>query len=1430
MRNALLVASLLAVVAGVIITRPFVLARIMLPAAARAIGGDVTADSVHLAGLDLLVIEGLRIRAPGWEGAAGELIVADTVEVRLSLGSLILGDLNVSEVSIGRLDVRIAERADAPGTFSPLALTPEPSDDTRAPRERPTRIHVRNLAIESGMASGKDFTSLGALRFEGELTPIADRPAGFALSLKGLADAGATPAVGEIRGQFDGDARAIEVELKSVVLSPEGLEIAPLAVRTWTKQLGLAGRIPLIRVAYEPGKPPQAEMGVEGLAMDLPIELLGGGELRDSWSGLVGGKKVPAIATPRMTLREGKLRFDGDTVALDGLKGELGARHDEPRVIPVPFECDFTLEVPRDALPVFDWDERETWLRGAAERAPFEMSVRIPKFSSPALEPGLPDVLQLPAAAVKVLADFNVSAWTIDVDTRVVREAPRADGSASPIKTTGSLLLSRGIGAYAEFPYRLEEVHGRIRFENDDVFIDSIVGRGNDGAEVTIAGKLIGIATGAEIDLSVVCADAPVDERLFDAFEEGPGDAIRVLFDETAATRLGSAGMLPDASLLIDQRRSLAQLGTGSDTADDRARLTRSIDAGPFALGGRCGFTLRVYSPAGFGQPVLVTGDVELRDAGLVFERFPYPLRIKSGSFTVLDEAIVIAEGGMQAITPAGGVLRVSGSVQLPRDGRGGRNLQPLIELNDTGDAINPALIAAIPHADDVPVDRPNWPGTDLAPAAELLRALGLSGSLDLAGFVTTNPDGTGSFTIRLDFERGRAAPDAAGRAWLAAQGLPWPEGFVLENCQAKLEIEPDRIRFEECSGRRGEGSILARGFADLNGPSRRVELILDDLPLDGAFAGYLADDPAEARRRFESLQPRGILDGSVTRTVEAGEAVTRGSLVPVRVEVTMDGARVLAERIAGSLEVDGADVRADSLEMRLSTAGADDGLLRLSGPLSEATLNARLAGGRIESPILRHFLNERSPGLVALFRERQASGTYDATYSAAGGETLEVVPKSFSIAAGAPDDPSLRVSLACSATSSINADATAVELAIHGTLTEGAEGRATLKGRVNLAETTVLTASYALDVAQLTPALRAILPPPLDLSARALSLTSTGRFTLDLPAIEARWPAGGAAEYPALYTLDGKATFAGAAFDAGVGVTELEATLPIALRYEPAAPTPVVLHSTLAAVRAKVVGRPIGESEIEIRSADGRSGLLIEGAGDVAGGRFDVASDVDFDRDFYEVRARIAGARFDDLRSSQPSSAPPNARPGRLTGILEINGPLGGTPADVAARRGSLAVSLRDATIASTPFAMRVLQLSQFMLPINSSLHDSDARLIIQGNTASVDQLRLASGTLELTGSGSIDIPTLGVALRLYPRGTLPILSDLIGSLSQALFALDVEGTIEDPKVSIAPIPGVTSAPSVRTPRPKPSASGAPAATTVQPTQHEEPTPPTSD
>ena len=68
MRNALL--ALLAVLGlgAFVFTRPAVLSRLILPAANRAIGGEVTAARIGLDGLDALVIDDLRIRARGWSG------------------------------------------------------------------------------------------------------------------------------------------------------------------------------------------------------------------------------------------------------------------------------------------------------------------------------------------------------------------------------------------------------------------------------------------------------------------------------------------------------------------------------------------------------------------------------------------------------------------------------------------------------------------------------------------------------------------------------------------------------------------------------------------------------------------------------------------------------------------------------------------------------------------------------------------------------------------------------------------------------------------------------------------------------------------------------------------------------------------------------------------------------------------------------------------------------------------------------------------------------------------------------------------------------------------------------------------------------------------------------------------------------------------
>lgn len=1400
------VALLVLVLAGLFyITRPSTLASIILPAASRAVGGDVTAARLWLEGLDTIVVKDLRIRARSWSGEGGEVIRAETTRLEFSLLSLLFGDVDVRSVDIDRFTLRLAERGESPGDFSLFAFVPATDDDTKSRRQRPARISIGELAVEHGVQTDDGYEVLGTVRFAGSIVPDASAPAAFSFGLTGIGDLDGRRAIASLKGSFDPDERALAVELLDLSLDPDHLGVVPIALRASTERLGLVGRIPLARLSYAPEAGPTAELDVDGLAMDLPIETLGGPDARRNWVGFAGGEAVEIDAAPRMTIREGTLRIDGDRLSLEGLRGELGSRDAGRPVLALPFECEFSAQLPRGQLDAFDWDAREEWLEEAARLAPFTLSLAVRGFSSAAAEAsagGEADapMLVLPRAAVKVLADFNITAWEIDVETLLSRDTPSAEGRAGELRSSGTLALSRGSGAFDQFRYRLDDVQGLIRFEGDNVTVERITGLGADGASASISGTLVGIATGAEIDLRVECADAPIDARLFEAFEPGPRDALELLFDARAARNLEAADLLPDAALLVTQRRALAQLGDDPSRAAARARLERSIAAGPFALGGRCGFSMRVYSPPGFGQPVFVTGSVEVRSAGLLFGRFPYPLRIERGTFTVLDEAIVIGGGGIEATTPAGGRFTISGSVQIPRDGEGGRGVRPLIQIADENDALNPALLAAIPHASDsVPQ---GWPGAAFAPAGELLRALGLSGALDMTGIVTSRPDGTEDFRVRLALADGRAEPDADGRAWLSREGLPWPDDFALEACTARVDITPERVQFDQCVGRRGEGTVVARGHADLVGPERVVELELNDLPLDRAFEDFLSGDEREAEARFRALAPSGVIDGVIRRTVDAAGAVTKGTLTPERIEILLDGARVSADRIAGRIAVDGLSLRAESVEFRLASGGQPDGLLRLSGPLSADELDARISGARFESPLLRGVLSTRSPAIVSLLRTRGVRGVYDARYTARGGERLELSPRALELG-----EEGARLGIAFDDDSSIVADGETVELDLRGGLSSGASGSVSLRGTVDLRSAPTLAAQYTLDAAALTPALRAVLPPPLDDAARAISLESTGRFLLDLPAIDLRIAdvrqpdAAASADRSsevdaALYALGGTLRVEDASFDAGTRVTGLSGELPIAFRYEPASAESVRFRSTLSASRATVLGRAVGKTRATIESRENARQVSIRADGDLAGGRFDIASTIDRELNRYDIRLRVADADYERLR--EPGSASRPGEGGRISGFLSLGGPMGSAGSGAPPREGTARVSVRDATIASTPVAMRALQLTQLMLPINSALQRTDAEARIRGDTAEIVSARLSSGTLELTGSGTMDIPTMAVAMRLYPKGTVPIVSDLIGGLTRAIFAIDVSGPLGDPKVSLAPLPGITEVPAV--------------------------------
>ena len=171
----------------------------------------------------------------------------------------------------------------------------------------------------------------------------------------------------------------------------------------------------------------------------------------------------------------------------------------------------------------------------------------------------------------------------------------------------------------------------------------------------------------------------------------------------------------------------------------------------------------------------------------------------------------------------------------------------------------------------------------------------------------------------------------------------------------------------------------------------------------------------------------------------------------------------------------------------------------------------------------------------------------------------------------------------------------------------------------------------------------------------------------------------------------------------------------------------------------------------------------------------------------------RVAETDYDALRTDAKPGEQATRNPSRLSGLVNLAGSLSGS---AETRTGDGRVTIRNATLASMPVAMRVLQLTQLMLPMSSTISATDAEFTIRGNTADVSRVTMNAGTIDLEGKGTVDLPTFAVGLRLFAKGTIPIVSDVIGGVTSQIFAVDVSGTLAEPKASIAALPGISAAP----------------------------------
>ena len=98
-------------------------------------------------------------------------------------------------------------------------------------------------------------------------------------------------------------------------------------------------------------------------------------------------------------------------------------------------------------------------------------------------------------------------------------------------------------------------------------------------------------------------------------------------------------------------------------------------------------------------------------------------------------------------------------------------------------------------------------------------------------------------------------------------------------------------------------------------------------------------------------------------------------------------------------------------------------------------------------------------------------------------------------------------------------------------------------------------------------------------------------------------------------------------------------------------------------------------------------------------------------------------------------------------------------------------------------------------MPPISGSLDFADVAFYITGDRVVFDRLSLECPTLQLLGEGEMDFNSLELDLRFKTRGTLGLVRDVVAQISDRLLAIVVTGTLSDPKVTIVPLPAVSSA-----------------------------------
>jgi|GEM_PF-2396732 len=1333
--------------------------------------------------------------APDWPGKTAEILRVENIQSEFKPLHLLIGHIVIESLDVEKSFFRVAQRDgfDGKPEFNLNAIKPRGSGLGIHFDFHPQEIRLEMLQFENYLVVGDTCTKNGDRAFRGSMHPILGGIPGeisFQLVEVEGADLQTQKSARDVtdgvklEGQWNSVTFGYQMEANRVDFTQTVRPLLPAFMQQACDQLGVKGTVTDIQFKGTPEKPLQeARLVLESTAVDLPQ--IG---LPVEWKRFSEGKMGRAKGVPRLALESGKIILNGDQLRLEAFSGRLLSvdRNDSkalvadvyPEEIGVALPLTFSLSLDFSKTPPpTTLADAQIWFRDALTHCGVHLEFGIPDFALIRSRKGNRWVTELPKLVVNILDNFKVQQGSIKLKGEATRAASAPETTPAELLVEGALQIHQGKGAYMNFNYPLENVEAAIKFKGDRLTVESFHARGSGNCQMQITGTVDGADDDAGVDLRVeALSPAPIDLALQNAFEPGPRKIFELL-------------------LARDLR--------------DRLLLYKLLPANDPELGGTCTFDIRVQRARNGGSHVATTGTIDVRDARALCQRFPYPINVAQGHIVLEDESIKLPAGTWKFTTDSGGIGTIDGEVRIPRISQG-RDAFPDLHIKVVGDLINPLLLAAIPleNWDTDPQSNTLWPGGQFSKAAQAIQALGMTGEVATSGTIGTNAKGHTTLDLGVFLQNGVMCPRDNAEHALQSSELLWPDGFDLDQVEAKAHLTEKVAELLSLRAIAGNGEVRATGSASLLQRDRWLHATLTNAPLGTWLTTLLPEDvQATAAEAWRISNANGTFDSDLM-IQQSGDAPTLR-----KVNISTGGLRFEAAgkpcelRVThGSFEINGPTLTLD--DMQLEVCEEDQPAITLNAHGSMATtqqgkqdLECDWNIALLNSATLPLILRAANQPEIANLHERwnpvgDLAGTVHLGKGATHGADWRITARGGSNIAGDPGGTQVSMLLMPDAqailspgTLALRCESGACEDALVG-FTSG--GIFTMHGKMAIAASPHAqggTMQLAFQVSPLDTRMLGVLPTSLreGLTMVDLHAAEASAHSLQLLGCTATEPRVG---------LQGDIFLHDASLNAGVRIENINGQFGINARE--GRPFPVQIDLGGGAGTFSIRNRLLTEVGGTLRiPAENQPVQLRDVVGNLYGGRAWATANIGGAPRAWDVAVEFAGASMPGLVHGG-TNANDLGDAGEVRAAFACGGVLDGSEP----MRGVGQIQASDARIAEFPLTLQLLQATQFMPPLSGSLDSATVDFHLRGDDLRFDRFELHCPTLRIYGNGSLDLRDWNLALRFRSRGTLPFLSDLFGLASDQLFVIDVNGSVDDPQVKLIPLPPFGADPSTVPPR----------------------------